>query len=206
MPLPEPSLEPKVPLCPFDETPLGKNQTGSDPSFGYDICKEYDEVCPFWVVGVDQAYEWQAEVPQQLHHDIKKEPWHCFCREKSKVVRTMNPDSSNVGRSFLTCCQNMPCRFFQWLDREWSNQIFQHRLQEARKNVWKGEWEEKASGLVEVNAALDSHQARKKRENKTVVIQVPSLPDEKLQEELEKYMRKRQWMAQQKKWMEHDEL
>ena len=55
------------------------------------------------------------------------------------------------------------------------------------------------------------HKARKKREleeaeNETVVIQVPSLPDENLQEELEKYVRKRRWMAQQKKWMKHDEL
>ena len=101
----------------------------------------------------------------------------------------------------------MPCRFFQWLDREWSDQIFQHRWQEARKDGWKGEWEEKASGLVDVNA----HQARKKRElgeveNEMVVIQVPSLPDDKLEEELEKYVRKRRWMAKQKKWMEHDEL
>ena len=102
----------------------------------------------------------------------------------------MNPDSPNVGRFFFTCRQNMPCRFFQWLDREWSDQIFQHRWQEARKNGWKGEREEKASGLLEVNAPLDPHQARKKQEleNETVVIQVPSLPDDK------------------KKWMEHDEL
>ena len=102
----------------------------------------------------------------------------------------------------------MPCRFFQWLDSERSDQIFQHRWQEARKNGWKGEREEKASGLLEVNAPLDPHQARKKQEleNETVVIQVPSLPDDKLEEELEKYVRKRRWMAQQKKWMEHDEL
>ena len=207
-PLPEPSPEPKVPLCPFHETPLGENQTRGDPSFRYVYCKEYDEVCPFWVMGVDRAYEWQAEVPPQLHHDIKKGPWHCFCGEKSKVVRTMNPDSPNVGRFFLTCRQNMPCRFFQWLDREWSDQIFQHRWQEARKNGWTGEREEKASGLLEVNAPWDPHQARKKQEleNETVVIQVPSLPDDQLEEELEKYVRKRRWMAQQKKWMEHDEL
>ena len=120
----------------------------------------------------------------------------------------MNPDSPNVGRFFLKCRQNMPCRFFQWLDREWSDQTFQHRWQEARKNGWKGVQEEKASGLLEVNGPLDPHQARKKREleNETVVIQVPSLLDDKLEEELEKYMRKRRWMAQQKKWMEHEEL
>ena len=82
----------------------------------------------------------------------------------------MNPDSPNVGRFFLTCRQNMPCR---------SDQIFQHRWQEARKNGWKGEREEKASGLLEVDTPLDPHQARKKQEleNETVVIQVPSLPD-----------------------------
>ena len=39
-----------------------------------------------------------------------------------------------------------------------------------------------------------------------MVIQVPSLPDDKLEEELEKYVRKRRWMAQQKKWMKQDEL
>ena len=60
-PLPEPPTEPKVPLCPFHETPLGENQ--GHPSFRYVFCKECDEVCPFWVVGVDQAYKWQAEVP-----------------------------------------------------------------------------------------------------------------------------------------------
>ena len=151
------------------------------------------------------------EVPPQLHYDIKRGPWHCFCGEKSKVVRRGNTDSTNVGRFFLTCRQNMPFRFFQWLDREWSDQIFQNRLQEARKNGWKGEREQKASGLVEVDAILDAHQARKKREleeaeNETVVIQVSSLLDEKLQEDLEKYVRKRGWMAQQKKWMEHDDL
>ena len=32
-PLPEPSPEPKVPLCPFHDTPLGENQTRGDPSF-----------------------------------------------------------------------------------------------------------------------------------------------------------------------------
>ena len=84
-------------------------------------------------------------------------------------------------------------------------------MQEARKSDWKGEREQKAGGLVEVNAPLDPHQAKKKREsekseNETVVIQVPSLPDEKLQEKLEKYVRKRRWMAEQKKWMEHEEL
>ena len=44
-----------------------------------------------------------------------------------------------------------------------------------------------------MNALLDPRQARKKREleNETVVIQVPSLPDDKLEEELEKYVRKR---------------
>ena len=47
VPLLEPSPEPKVPLCPFHETPLGENQTQGDPSFGYVFCKEYDEVCPF---------------------------------------------------------------------------------------------------------------------------------------------------------------
>ena len=123
----------------------------------------------------------------------------------------MSPDSPNVGRFFLTCRQNMPCRFFQGLDREWSDQIFQHRWQEARKNGWKGEQEEKASGLAEVNAPLDPHQARKKRDleeadNEMVVVQVPNLPDDKLEEELEKYVRKQQWMAQQKKWMKHEAL
>ena len=71
-PRPEPSPEPKVPLCSLHETRLGENQTRGDPSFRYVFCKEYDEVCPFWVAGVDRAYEWQAEVPPQLHHDIKK--------------------------------------------------------------------------------------------------------------------------------------
>ena len=60
VPLPEPSPAPKVPLCPFHETPLGENQTRGDPSFGYIFRKQYDEVCPFWVVCVDRAYEWQA--------------------------------------------------------------------------------------------------------------------------------------------------
>ena len=126
---------------------------------------------------MDRAYEWLAEVPQQLHHDIKK-------------VQTVNSDSSNV------CRQNMPCRFFQWVDREWSDQIFQHRLQEARKNDWKGECKEKSSGLAEVDGPLDPHQARKKPDlekmeasHSVKVIPVPSLPGEKLQEELEKYMR-----------------
>ena len=102
----------------------------------------------------------------------------------------------------------MPCRFFQWLDRKWSDQIFQRRWHKARKNGWKGQREEKASGLLKVNAPLDPHEARKKQEleNETAVIQVPSLPDDKLEEKLEKYVRKRRWMAQQKKWMEHDDL
>ena len=125
-PLTDPSPEPKVPLCPFHKTPLNENQTQGDPSFRYVFCKEYDEVCPFWVVGVDQAY--------------------CFCGEKSKVVRTMNPDSPKVGRFFLTCRQNMLCRFFQWLDREWSDQIFQHRWQEARRMVGKENGRKKPVG------------------------------------------------------------
>ena len=53
VPLLEPSPEPKVPLCPLHETPLGENQTRGDPSFRYVFCKGYDEVCPLWVVGVD---------------------------------------------------------------------------------------------------------------------------------------------------------
>ena len=48
-PLPEPSPEPKVPLCPFHETPLGENQTRGDPSFRYVFCKEYDVLFGWWV-------------------------------------------------------------------------------------------------------------------------------------------------------------
>ena len=47
VPLPEPSPEPKVSLCPFHEAPLGENQTRGDQSFGYVFCKQYDEVCLF---------------------------------------------------------------------------------------------------------------------------------------------------------------
>ena len=39
-PLLEPSLEPKVPLCLFHETPLGENQSQGDPSFQCVFCKE----------------------------------------------------------------------------------------------------------------------------------------------------------------------
>ena len=116
-------------------------------------------MCPFWVVGANRAYEWLAEIPQQLHHNIKKGPWHYYCGEKSKV-RTMNPDFPNVGCFFLTCRQNMPCRFFQWLGREWWDQIFQRRLQEVRKNGWKGKRKEKSSGLAEVDGPLDQKKAR----------------------------------------------
>ena len=55
---------------------------------------------------------------------------------------------------------------------------------------------EKSSGLAEVDGPLDPHQARKKPEleemeasHSVKVIPVPSLHGEKLQEELEKYMK-----------------
>lgn len=143
-------------------------------------------------------------IPQQLHHNIKKGPWHYYCGEKSKVVRTMNPDFPNVGCFFLTCRQNMPCRFFQWLGREWWDQIFQRRLQEVRKNGWKGKRKEKSSGLAEVDGPLDQKKARVGVNRSTS--SVPCLPEEKLQAELEKYMTKQQWLAQKKKWKEHKEL
>ena len=90
-------------------------------------CKEHDEMCPFWVVGVERAYYWMNEVPYQLHPDVKCGPWHCFCGAKTKLVRTVNPYYTNVGsfffwcaNIFLVCRQSLPCQFFQWLDQFWS--------------------------------------------------------------------------------------
>ena len=106
---------------------------------------------------------------------------------ESKVVWTVNPYSPNVGRFFLVCRLNPPCRFFQWLDQP--DPIFTHRLEEARKQGLVGEREEKSIWLAEVDVEMD-HQAQKKawlekQENETRVIPVPSLPEGKLESELE---------------------
>ena len=120
-----PSAEPSQCKDPPAKLCLSRDQL----QFEYVYCQEYDKVCPFWVVNLKWARH-------RLHLDMKRGPWTCFCQTKAKLDRTVNSDSPNSGRMYLTCQQKQQCHFFQWLVSPWSDKIFEFRLKDARKSGW----------------------------------------------------------------------
>ena len=113
-------------LCPFHATPLsgGLSKNGTP----YMCCRDFDDVCPFWVMGADRVQTWTDAIEAKLHLDIRRGPWNCFHNEKTRLSRTVNPESPNKGRFFLACRQEESCKFFQWVDSEWSDSILKRRL------------------------------------------------------------------------------
>ena len=61
----------------------------------------------------NEKNKYVPEIQQKLHLDIKKRPWSCFYGENTRVARTMNLNSPNVGHFFLACRQWRSCDFFQ---------------------------------------------------------------------------------------------
>ena len=113
-------------LCPFHKTPLTEGLSKNEVPYMY--CRDFDAVCPFWVMGANRVQTWTNAVEEQLHLDIRREPWNCFHGEKTPLSLTMNPELPNKGRFFLTCRQEQSCKLFQWLDSGWSNSIIKKRL------------------------------------------------------------------------------
>ena len=108
-------------LCPFHKTPLTEGLSKNEVPYMY--CRDFDAVCPFWVMGANRVQTLTNAVEEQLHLDIRREPWNYFHGERTPISLTMNPESPNKGRFFLTCRQEQSCKLFQWLDSEWSNSI-----------------------------------------------------------------------------------
>ena len=63
-------------------------------------------------VAICTEWDWQA------CDDVKGGPFTCHCDKPYKLVVCQNSDKGNVGRLFLTCRQDPPCKFFQWADQE----------------------------------------------------------------------------------------
>ena len=71
-----------------------------DPlQFEYIYCRDYDKVCPFWVVGHKRAYEWLEAAQHQLHPDVKR------------VVETQGWKVKYDGASFMVLVNMYHLRF-----------------------------------------------------------------------------------------------
>ena len=107
-PIPGPVLK-----CPIHRLPLHHNV--STNGWCYVVCTE--EGCPVWAsedngAAICTEWDWQA------CDDVKGGPFTCHCDKPYKLVVCQNSDKGNVGRLFLTCRQDPPCKFFQWADQE----------------------------------------------------------------------------------------
>lgn len=171
-------------LCPFHGTSLTGGLSKNGVPYMY--CLEFDAVCPFWIVGADRVQMWPDAIEEQLHQDVKRGPWGCFHDQKSRLSRTMNPESPNVGRFFLACRQDESCGFFQWIDSEWSNRILKYRLGEEEKKGYPNE-------MSESEMASNRNKEKVRRmmeESEGRVIQVPPRTKENIKRGLEKLIRR----------------
>ena len=170
----------------------------------YMYCRDFDKICPFWVMGADRVQTWPDDMTAQLHPDIKQGPWTCFHGEKFKVARTVNPESPNLCRFFLRCHQEESRKFFQWLDSEWSNRIIQHRLGKAKRRGYPNEVEQ-FNKFKRGQQRIKNELERMEKEMETNVIPpVPPIPDDRLKKELEKFYRRQRFFDHTKRMKELD--
>ena len=143
-------------------------------------------------MGADRVQTWTEAVEEELHPDIKGGPWTCFHGQKPRLSLTMNPESPNKGRLFVPCRQEESCKFFKWLDSEWSNCIVKHHLGEAKKGGYPNERDEEFKRSQErIKKELD--QMVKETEGK-VIPPLPPISDDRLKEELEKFYRRQRFV------------
>ena len=141
-------------LCPFHATPLtgGLSKNGTP----YMYCRDYDKVCPLFVMGADRVQTWIDTMEAQLHADIRRGPWHCYHQEKARLSRTVNPESPNKGRFFLACRQTESCKFFQWVDLTWGKTILKRRAEgydhDTVQRLGREEQEKFQRGQAEIRA------------------------------------------------------